>query len=78
MEVKVNGFKYSALYSGFIDWPTLVAINLFLAIRSSIRNFTFPEDNYERAIACASVLIGAFAFKIYIASSSVTEVLYFL
>jgi hypothetical protein len=50
MEVKVNGLRYSALSSGFIFCPTLVPNNFCLAIRSSIKNFTFPDDKLERAI----------------------------
>jgi hypothetical protein len=43
MEVKVNGFKYSALYSGDIACPTFVANNFSWAVFSSINNLTLPE-----------------------------------
>jgi len=45
MEVKVNGFKYSALSSGVILLPFTVPNNLVFATRSSCKNFTFPEES---------------------------------
>jgi hypothetical protein len=47
MEVRVNGFKYSALYSGVIFAPTAVPNNLFLAVRSSINIFNEPVESYD-------------------------------
>jgi hypothetical protein len=51
MEVRVNGFKYSALYSGVIFAPTVVPSNFAFAVRSSISIFNAPEDNYVCILA---------------------------